>query len=626
MDALELPLPVAVKLSNTIEDVEPRKSESFPILTIATVSRFSSSVDYTDGTNAGDISMSAYGNKILGAEPCSSSILPHKFLDKTNLSQEVSHDKANSSTLFLPGPDSKQQKQSNQKVFGGSNICKRVLMPEMEDSIEAGVDDVKVANNELGSSLMRIRSTLPERPQAGRQKSLNSKRGDRRNLKVPPKAKYDPFSLKAGLLAFNSAAGVNSILGAYGLKSDNRDVTKDLNDLSLSELLDGSYACPVGSKDKGKKATTLNENVLHSVRKACSLFELPRTQSPDGDNKTDATNLSSAFQGEGSCSMSETLSDMLDFPTYPLKDIMERLVLPPTKDLDSLLIDASKPAAPLRNNPDQRTPKAVSNRVCLPPFAWSHNYNAHFKTNSDVVKLSTSRNTCQGRWIRIANAASSLGGFSESFTNLESLRFDHSLIPLGTIKEGILGSESSPVTISVSLPSACVPPESGKFSLKYQASDGHSPRLLAAAQTLCDFATHSLNLNPKIGMIRWPRKHSQKAVKVRKLKSKEKPQDVFAIPKSSLAAPEDLIKSVDHLMPSKKAKLSVFDKRNDHGHTNNGLINKGPINWSTPKSSRSSPSKSSSSIVKHLCVVPPPPQPKMRKLLPMDWNRGRGKL
>lgn len=47
MDALELPLPVAVKLSNTIEDVEPRKSESFPILTIATVSRFSSSVDYT---------------------------------------------------------------------------------------------------------------------------------------------------------------------------------------------------------------------------------------------------------------------------------------------------------------------------------------------------------------------------------------------------------------------------------------------------------------------------------------------------------------------------------------------------------------------------------------------------
>lgn len=80
------------------------------------------------------------------------------------------------------------------------------------------------------------------------------------------------------------------------MKSDNRDVTKDLNDLSLSELLDGSYACPVGSKDKGKKATTLNENVLHSVRKACSLFELPRTQSPDGDNKTDATNLSSAFQ------------------------------------------------------------------------------------------------------------------------------------------------------------------------------------------------------------------------------------------------------------------------------------------------------------------------------------------
>lgn len=115
----------------------------------------------SDGTNAGDILMSASGNKMLGTEPCSSSILPHKFLDKKNLSQELSHDKANSSTLLLPGSDSKQQQQSTKKVFGGSNICKRMLMPEMEDSNEAGVDDVKVANNELGSSLMGIRSTLP---------------------------------------------------------------------------------------------------------------------------------------------------------------------------------------------------------------------------------------------------------------------------------------------------------------------------------------------------------------------------------------------------------------------------------------------------------------------------------
>lgn len=27
--------------------------------------------------------------------------------------------------------------------------------------------------------------------------------------------------------------------------------------------------------------------------------------------------------------------------------------------------------------------------------------------------------------------------------------------------------------------------------------------------------------------------------------------------------------------------------------------------------------------MKHLSVAPPPPQRKMRKLLPLDWNRGR---
>lgn len=65
--------------------------------------------------------------------------------------------------------------------------------------------------------------------------------------------------------------------GLYGLKSDNHDVTKLLDDPPLNELLDGSYKCPILSKDKGKKAANVNENFLHSVRRACSILQHPRS-------------------------------------------------------------------------------------------------------------------------------------------------------------------------------------------------------------------------------------------------------------------------------------------------------------------------------------------------------------
>lgn len=56
------------------------------------------------------------------------------------------------------------------------------------------------------------------------------------------------------------------------MKSDTYDVTKHLDELSVNELLDGSYKGPSFAKDKAKKPANLNENVLHSVRKACSIL------------------------------------------------------------------------------------------------------------------------------------------------------------------------------------------------------------------------------------------------------------------------------------------------------------------------------------------------------------------
>lgn len=43
--------------------------------------------------------------------------------------------------------------------------------------------------------------------------SSSSKRGEKRNSRVKPKSRCDPFSLKNGMVGLNSAAGGNNFLG-----------------------------------------------------------------------------------------------------------------------------------------------------------------------------------------------------------------------------------------------------------------------------------------------------------------------------------------------------------------------------------------------------------------------------
>jgi len=74
--------------------------------------------------------------------------------------------------------------------------------------------------------------------------------------------------------------------GIYGLKSDLHDVTKHLEELSLDELLDGSYKHPNLCPEKGEKASNGNENVLLSVRKSCSILPLHGVADNGGNRKT----------------------------------------------------------------------------------------------------------------------------------------------------------------------------------------------------------------------------------------------------------------------------------------------------------------------------------------------------
>lgn len=129
--------------------------------------------------------------------------------------------------------------------------------------------------------------------------------------------------------------------------------------------------------------------------------------------------------------------------------ILERLDLAPHKDLESLLLDATKPGLFSKSTPDPCSGKQMSRRASLPPFPWSNTSNWHCRSSSDAGKLSTSRGTCQGRWLRIErNTVTSLGISTSDFTDLESMTYDQSLVPSSRPKITCSSDIVSP-TISV---------------------------------------------------------------------------------------------------------------------------------------------------------------------------------
>ncbi|CAL8157367.1 unnamed protein product [Prunus armeniaca] len=597
------------------------------------------------------------------------------------------HCRGKNGFLLHTGAESVQLERKSGKVSKmGSSTSKRPRIARLEDPTSlAGVDGIRDMSDKLGSYLTKCSSS--DKNQLAKQKNnCTSKRGDKRNLKLHAKTKHDSFSVKAGLPSFGSAAGGNNFFGVHGLKSDNHDVTKLVDDVLLNELLDGTCKCPSLDKGKGKKPANVNDSFLHSVRKASFVLQLPRSVQPqhiaEVDSNSDKimspwplstssvvtsgvngdkgepviTDLSSCNEVQDSHKKPETPANPLDLPLCEPKYILERLALPPPKDLESLLLDAAKPALSSKSTPDPCSGKQISRRASLPPFPWSHTSNGHCRTSSDAAKLSTSKGTCQGRWQRIGkNIVSSLGAVTNNFTDLESLTYDQSLVPSARLK--IAGSENqvSP-SISVSLSwfrrdsssgATCskqsfVPLESGG-KVNHSGNDEHCPQILAAARTLCDMATCSSRQNPD-GIIRWPKKPLQKAMKARKLKSIEKPEEAYGT-SVVVSGSDNLRRSVNRMMlPPKKPRLSMVDDRKDFN--NFSCVTKGPINWSTPRSSRSSPGKSlkesivdirhsTTDVARQSYMMPPPARvpekasnkrEKMGKLLTMEWNRGRDRL
>ncbi|KAG5539607.1 hypothetical protein RHGRI_019970 [Rhododendron griersonianum] len=649
-------------LGVTVTEVEARESDRISILVASSIGRYSSALSKKAEMCDVNTSQSSFWDKMADTELCSRSNQISSFSSE-EAPEELKFRSRNNSTFSMPSLEGKQVQRKSGKVARSSSGCsKRSRVAQMKEvSInEAEADDIK------------------EKSQIAKQRNtVNGKRGDKRNGKVAMKGKYDYLSLKAGMVGFNSGAGGNNFLGAYGLKSDTSDVTKHLDELSVNELLDGSYKGPSFAKDKGKKAANLNEMVVQSVRNALSILRLHKPlhnqNSSEIDNScnrkvstcpvssdtsvasrnagdkgdTSTVHPSSYDKVQDSLSKNETPAKVLDLELRQPKDILERLALPSPKDLDSLLLDAAKATVLLKNNNSDSRGKQVSQRASLSPFPWSHNSGGHCKASADAIKLSVSRTTCQGRWVKIGDTSTSPEGGSGFLADLELLTKDNNLVALKGPKCGPSESEIAPAT-SVSFPwielgssssaapsiASQLPPESSS-NLKCEIDAGHSPRLLAAAQTLYDISSHSLKQH---GMIRWPKKPLEKTMKACKSKS-GKPGEIFAARKPVIAT-DDRVKNTDEVSLFKKPRLLNKD-------LGPNTVSKAPINWSMQRSSGPSPDKSfrdpivetkqynNAHVVKQSGLMPPPPvrvsdkacnsRQKLRKLLPGEWNREGGR-
>ncbi|KAF5800835.1 hypothetical protein HanRHA438_Chr06g0250241 [Helianthus annuus] len=179
-------------------------------------------------------------------------------------------------------PEAKQRKSAKAARSNG-NSSRRSRAAHMEASLNVTeIVDVNNLPEELGSCPEKY--NIADKTHAAKRKtSVSGKRSEKRNGKLS-KSKCDIFSIKAGLSSFRSSAGGNSVLGIYGSKRDICDFAKHVDEVSLNELLDGSYKCPDSIKVKEQSTEGLNGSFLLSVREACSVLHLQKPAQTPADS------------------------------------------------------------------------------------------------------------------------------------------------------------------------------------------------------------------------------------------------------------------------------------------------------------------------------------------------------
>ncbi|XP_073307679.1 uncharacterized protein [Primulina huaijiensis] len=623
-----------------------------------------------------DMSVPASRGKIPVSELCRQASQPPSLPNK-NIANNSGLENRNSPSLALDVGDKLLIGRTGEIPRSNSVCSKRLGMVSMEVSdSKSGLLDAEGMSLEFvsypgskktqmvkqrKSSLIKPGDNRNEKTQVAKQrKSSLIKRGDKRNGKMY-KNRCDSIYLKNGLVSFNSAAAGNNFFGIYDLKADVFDITKYLNEIPLDEILHGKYHCPIIANGKEKKAVNSNSSVLQSVRKAYSVLQARKVLQAEKCAEIDhscnqkvstsliaassSTSQSDSDKGE-SCDadppsfdkVQESVAKMnvstviSDSPLYQPKEILELLALSPPKDLESFLFDVAKPASSfLKQGNDPRLGKSVSHRAGLPPFPWSNSFSGHNKLGADASKLSASRTIWQGRWVKVRNSTALQRGSTDLQMDLESLTFDLSLMP-------IVNRKSEGPERQIAPTEKLLPPSEACSTSKIPAADEHSP-IYAAAQALCELATNSSNKNPH-STVKLLGKPSQIAMKACKSKAMER-SDKFSHPPKSINGTTNLIKLGDEGFPSKKLKLTT-DVRNTY-NSRTDSPKKQALKWSSPELVRSPPMKQfreskpeidryNINLVKKPYMMKPPcaadrpgmGQQKLRKVVPMKWNRPEG--
>lgn len=477
----------------------------------------------------------------------------------------------------------------------------------------------------------------------GQKHCLDGKKGDKKHFRHTTKTKLDTFFPKAGLSS-TSSAGAGNILGMYGLKSDIHDVTKHVDELSLNDLLDGSYEYPSLRQDKGKKVIGTNETLVNTLKKACSILQ---PQNPIKQQNvaeldcncgkktdtgilcsgssvacgTDTTKGDKVMESLVSASKVTTTEPFISALCQP-EDVLKRLVLPPAKDLDVLLLDIPK-ASSSRITNDIRFFKPMTSGG-LQPFPWSHFSSGSLKATTDTGKSSNSRS----KWVKVGSIVNSLGDAS-NLIDLNSVNFDPESSKKVSDAIGLPNSSGCSSSFDWQL-KPCFPAESSLRVPKVEAE--HSPRLVVAAETLCEIARNPISEKLTNEILRWFKKPDQKAMKPPMPRSTEKTEVVPSIPKI-VSKRSDPVEIIDRMIHPKKPRHSIDHKKMDGNHTNH--IRKEPSKWSIPKLGRSPPSRKhgeGSGSVK-VKMIPPPYKrgldkgfdSDLRKAVSMDWGRGKSK-
>lgn len=282
-----------------------------------------------------------------------------------------------------------------------------------------------------------IRCTADKSQIITQKRAHDGKRADKRNCRASMRNKYESLASKAGIVCNDSLSGGNSILGSHGFKSDTHDIVKQLEELSLFDLLNGSYQYSMLPMDKGKKSSNSIDNILYSVRKACSILcPPPHALVENGNNSKACQDPSFSTGSSSNCELKDkqleeslttgkvqetSHANWINYTTlFQPKKILDQLALPSARELESFLFNPNMNSV----SPQCMAKTKNCGATDLPPFPWSFSHGSNTKPCVESYKMNATKSACQGKWVRIGHSFSSISGHRSGMDSLNQQKIN----------------------------------------------------------------------------------------------------------------------------------------------------------------------------------------------------------